>query len=141
MSAKLRSSRLLLATCRDVGNYAPEDLFKLGASVGGDVATITFREPGPENPCCAPLPGPGPLLVVLRPRHASDAVRRFHGGQLNVPSLARAVPGLQAHVHGLFSKDRTIDVYLEGEEPPRRGRIRSLPAPLPCRRSQETDFG
>jgi len=47
------------------------------AVVGGQTATITFREP----------------------RVAREAVRRFHRGQLN---------------------DRTIDVYFEGQEPPRR---------------------
>ncbi|CAE8672946.1 unnamed protein product, partial [Polarella glacialis] len=47
------------------------------AVVGEDSAKISFREA----------------------RYAQEAVRRFHGGQLN---------------------ERTIDVYLEGDAPPRR---------------------
>ena len=51
--------------------------------MGGDIATITFREPEPQ---AGTNPADSRDLARIRPRHAQDAVRRFHGGQLNVRS-------------------------------------------------------
>ena len=57
------------------------------------------------------------LRACGRPRSAADAVRRFHGGQLNVLAFT-AFLQTEPSAH-LTSQDRTIDVFLEGDDPPR----------------------
>ena len=136
--------------------YVPEDPFlKLGASVGGDVATITFREPGPKNPPMRSRESSREPLVVFHLCKAATCVGRsapLSRRPVECPWLGQGGAG-QGLVRPACAcawcngKDRTIDVYLEGEEPPRRrGSLRrSLPSPSFALSAeswiQETDFG